>query len=791
MVQAAAYIESSSFKGILRVLIAHSLIVAFSVSPTNAQVTEMRKEQQQHKAHFRSLGLMSPASSVAHMYASADANRAVTALNKVTVTLDDLHASALTTDRDWSKHLANATFYQLHSRLSVTRTEMKLLCLHLSCKQHINASTMMTSRHNTTVADMSFADFYKNEARKERLHDRDKRLVDEILSFFGVGLGIYDLTQISALKTQLFDMDNQVNHIAKAIGLIETEKFAIEENSKQISALREEVQLLRNHTSMAKYDLSAAIIREYVNDFIINIENYVHGLKTIIVYNRIDSRFFSYGQIEHALSSIKSKAKRAGWTTIHQDVSEILRDRVSFLAEEGVVFIFVHVELIQPTLHELYELVEAPFPYKKVLVQPKLPSPLFSINADTTEMTLLTHDELNQCSRHSHLYACRGLTILKTPRSNCIGALFLGSPEEAVHYCNFERLETHTEMLIRVSENTILTYVPPGHTVSAMVTCLASDQWSRAPSTQTLLVGNQEISLPFACTISTDLFIVRIPHKRDITEKFVTRPLIGLEENLVKVDDFDPIPNVLPKHYKRFNFPDVTPMTTPQSSHMSYAFWGTIVIVSTVSILVAIRPLRLVIYECVNRLSKRARQQHINNDGAGDRGEPHGGGPHLHAHGGGLHQHARSAAGERFHESEEAQPSPSEDGTAGSLVGNTSDAVGPKLAVHHGPRHQESGKARSPQGGRAGRRRTSEGGAVPRSRRSASRSPSASRVPSRVPSRGSLPSAGSGISLHELPAQRLLATIPDRVTLPSDVALDQHDLGSGLLRADPRGPVRL
>ena len=598
------------------IILAFNCILLIAPIQSLAQVKKLEKSPQQHKAHFKSLGSLSPSSAVAHVFTRADANQAIRAANRLTDEIDGLQREAMDDSREWAMW-ANATFYQMNSRMETMKTDLRLLCLHLSCKVKLRDSVMMTKRLTDTPPDMSFSDFFRQEARKERFPNKRVKKFAEIVSLFGLGLSVYDFEQISELKNELFHLDNQVNHISQAIDLVEAEKFAINSNSKQIMALRSQVELLRNRTNLADYEMVSVITREYVNDFITNLERYVHGLKDILIHQRLDTRFFTFGQMSHALENIKEKAQRAGWNTLHSEVSEVLGDKVSFMANEGVVFIFVHITLIQPTLHQLYEFVEAPLPFKGGLVQPRLPSKIFSINADNTEMTILTHDELNSCLVHHHRHVCRGLTIIKSPRSHCIGALYLGSPEEMVHYCNFDRLETNKEIIVRSGETTILTYIPPGHTVSATITCLSSDQRSTVPSSNTLLVGNEQLTLPYACTLSTDEYIVKIPHKRDIVERFIMRPLEQFEDSLFKYTHMLPVPNVLPSDFKPYNFPKLSPpREVPKNPTNHFVLWGILVIVC-IALLVSLRPLRRPVHGLLQQLllllpckRDRNRRQH-------------------------------------------------------------------------------------------------------------------------------------------------------------------------------------
>ena len=499
-------------------------------------------------AYFREEGEVSCSASNAHLYSTIDVDGVVRQYNKVLQALNSVQLDSLTRSKgEGEGSLINATFTELHSKLRAARERITLVCLEVGCVEKFIVSPFVPKIWKEPKK-VPLTDLLWQHGRNRQT----RGLVDDAIAFASAGLSVYTLFEVKRLNRELVQDENRVGHLAREL---KRESQQIRENADQVDAIRDQVRLMVDFSTKSRFRINRAEAVQYIELFASNLETYSEGLEQMIVQKRASLGVFDLTHITTALNKIKREAEQKELRVMCNSPSEVLQQEVSWLAQEGLLAVFIHLPLIESSAKVLYEYLPTPLQLSNShLGRPKVEGDFLAVSRDNDKLVIMDRATLAACTRKDGLYLCKTAVELKDPKQSCLGSMFVGNSDFMAHYCEFENWNVKSELIIQIGNWEILSYVVPDHHISATVSCRLPYENKMSPAAPLLLHDMQEVSLDPDCVLTSNRFRIRTAPRHEISYTYVSRPLNEFLDNF-RSSSLDPeeLRNVLPSKFNRIS----------------------------------------------------------------------------------------------------------------------------------------------------------------------------------------------------------------------------------------------
>ena len=522
------------------------IAATFSLPHASAQVIVTPLEN--NTATFLHMGDLAPRSQVGHIYTTLD-------LNKITSNQDILVEHFESTKRilflKYPKESQRAHINQTMAQVSITLSQIarniRFSCAIAKCEKSLKDSPFNygLARVKSGKGDKQVTIFQLETSEEKDISKRSP--LGDIMSATAVGVSLYTLAQTTKLGRELKEQSNRIQDISSALAHDERQ---IQENEDQILKIKESLDKLANFTSMVDYKMHVLSVEAYLDLYSSNLLRYCRGVNAMILNQRLTPDFVDSDMLDKALDELKISGAKYGLLPIHSNVSGILTQPISFIADRGQLTYIVHVGLVHSTTFATYKYVPSPLllPDKRLVI-PKIQKGILSINPNEEFLTL-DSPQISQCTKTAGTYLCQELLTERRIADSCIGSLFKGLIHRTMENCEFDEVSRKQPYYTQIDSTRLLVIPKPSQIISVYVTC--GDEKNQniqisSPVTLDVKVG---------CKVSTTYFI------------FVPLSIYSIAERFHHVK----VPNFEPKSYQPLDtLPRVqTPPTMKLPNHKHY-----------------------------------------------------------------------------------------------------------------------------------------------------------------------------------------------------------------------------
>ena len=533
---------------------AKAILMLCIIGATSAQVKITKNvHSDSAKAHFEVYGSISPASVTGHIYGEVNINNVVKTYNELIEKIDQGHLKVLSRPDSGSydgkfQEILNSTFRQFHQAMREVQQEVEFTCDLTFCTQNIKQSKLSpkaTMEDESIVSNEKIREIKRYISNNSMIAAREKRQIETLLSVAAIGISIYSVEETIKLKHDIHSNKKELFHLKSEL---RQQRLQEEENSKQVTAIRKEIDILVKFSNSAQHRLSYLLILECIGFYIRSVQRYIEGINNIIIQQRLSVSFMDKEHVESALSTIKDRAQEFDLQPIHSNYSGLITDPLSYTVEKGVLNFIIHTTLRQTKLLTLYKFMSVPMPLSGGrTVIPKIEKPFLAVTPSLQEHIIMSHDDIKNCKKIKDIFICNNMLTFKHMAQSCIGSLYKNLKSFILHNCEFTDIQSFRETIIQISDTKLLVIVPPGHSISSYTSCGDFESTSE----QTLLRDSVYIEVKPGCTFSTDNYVFRSIQTYQISDKFLIRniPNFTLDIDTSKIKN---ISNILPTDFHHY-----------------------------------------------------------------------------------------------------------------------------------------------------------------------------------------------------------------------------------------------
>lgn len=349
------------------------------------------------------------------------------------------------------------------------------------------------------------------------------------LGVVNTGMSIYNTAQIkklySALSEQKMDMIDGFKQVA----------HALEEEDHVVHQITLNVEILKN---TCKYML------ERVDNEIVEINSLKNTIKLMTLVNNLNAELLAWGRgldslsngrlhpalinsdkLKKGLQETVEKARRYGLKPVHQEVSYLYKNPVSYLAtEEEEIIIFVHVPLVEQDPLNLFEYIPIPTQIGNIFVTIESKKTIIALDLQGQFGMELSEMDLMRCQtediHNGKMFICPNTNLVQNQiRRTCLGSLFFGHTKAAMEKCLYfpHKLENREEFAKQISLDKIVFFAKENITI--IETC--PDSIRTLPN----ITGLTTIKVPAGCKIITENYTFKSPMVIDTESEFIRRSI--------------------------------------------------------------------------------------------------------------------------------------------------------------------------------------------------------------------------------------------------------------------------
>jgi len=197
---------------------------------------------------------------------------------------------------------------------------------------------------------------------------------------------------------------------------------------------------------------------------------------------------------------------------------------LSFLTNDHVIHVYVHIPLVARQSYNLFQIVDAPLRDEQGrTVRLEYGKKYLAVDTNESEFIELTQEEFASCTRTAGAHVCPLGVLAKDPASGCLASLYVNH-EALPNLCHFRSTVEAKEVVTQVAPDQVIINAPSGHPkIVANLNCpgAAGD----AGLKQLAIFGAGRITVPDGCILSTANFAFRPTLQGGLSASFVTRIL--------------------------------------------------------------------------------------------------------------------------------------------------------------------------------------------------------------------------------------------------------------------------
>ena len=351
---------------------------------------------------------------------------------------------------------------------------------------------------------------------------REKRqLFGAVLGGVALGLSIYNQVEITQLQEDVFTLQKNQD---KIFAVLEDHQAAIERNRetliKLVNFIHDQGEWMRATANRMSLDEFFALF----NAFVTEQTDWLDQLERVLFDKKPSPRFFHQRIINEAIHKLGEAAEKKDLELAYTHFNEILDSPLSFIVKDSLIYIMVHIPLVDKKSYSLYSLIDAPVrvPTGQTarLTERRR---MLATDRGNSEFITMTEEEFSQCELYQGRYCCMLGVTSKTADSSCVGAIFMHSTM-APHICDFHFTTESSESVTQVAADAVIvTASSYKSTVVTRLNCFSTA--GRSTSEESVVRGAARVRVPAGCVLSTENFAFRPAVYSGLHEDFAVRPL--------------------------------------------------------------------------------------------------------------------------------------------------------------------------------------------------------------------------------------------------------------------------
>ena len=412
---------------------------------------------------FQRIGWISPNPSYGHVHLTVDLNMIESHLNNMLLTLTTLS----------------------HEIIEFNRPEIKLRCHHFL----LNTITKLKNLRQ------KFAQYKRMVNLPTEETKRTKRFLGIILAMTSLATSLYNTAEILHIKSSLSDIVKRQHHITGILQSHEVSIHNIEHNVDQIKEdFKRTVMVIEDIDAMSAFLDTEIIISKAMSELHRMVDCIISGTEHLLLH-RLPLCFTNTSNLEKAHKSLTRDAHKRMLSPIPIHIASYLQLETSFILEQDMLHIFVHVPLSDHSQNlELLRFYSVPIAI----------SPSLHMQLDTQEKylalnkegfhTTLTDFALSKCKKYADILLCDEPLILKKKiDSTCLGSIYSQNFTNLQQKCPVVFFEA-TEMIDTISANEFMIYTQEPQTLR--IACPKSTE-------HVAIISRQLVKLNHGCKATT------------------------------------------------------------------------------------------------------------------------------------------------------------------------------------------------------------------------------------------------------------------------------------------------
>ena len=442
------------------------------------------------------------------------------------------------------REITLACFSRLKERLHDVKASLEYVCALVGCTEHLKEISG-DALPNVDVNKRGFAD---------------------PLGLISTGIGIYNLFQTVEMHSEISELREDTKYLHACIG---QERVALNKHEDMIEKLTQRLNNQTHQLNVHSLELENQELYNELEGATNLMENYVEDLIEVLLYQRIQPRFFETTALTDALGSIHTQAIKDSKKPVYSSLNELLKADTSFAVENGLLKLLLHVPLSDSQHYSMFRLVDAPIRLQdgkglRLVGESKL----LAVNNDLTAFQVLTDEDAKNCKIIAGDYICRAQIQAKNPSADCLPGLFAKVEESIRAHCNFIIAPIKKESVSQIDVGKVRIIAPTDGHVDVFVSCLNG-------TTNTARVETSEdLDVTHGCTLSTPNFVYENTESTGIKAEFIPRPLLSLEDLVLDTQN-DYETEKLSYSYAPINSPASTHDKMANHAHFGFSIAGT------------------------------------------------------------------------------------------------------------------------------------------------------------------------------------------------------------------------
>ena len=430
------------------------------------------------------------------------------------------------------------TYGHIHGKISFNKLKMayKSVIHYVEDRQRTTESN--EERHfiktlspqlqvaSDTLKNIDYLFFAESKTREKR------QLFLGIAMALGIvssGMSIYNTAQIakiySTLSKQKSDTINGFKNVAHAL---HEEDHAIHQLTKNINVLKTTckyvLERIDNETNQINSLTNILSLVTLVNNLNAELLAWGRGLDSLS-NGRLHPTLINTDRLTKSHKQIVEKARKVGLRPIHEEISYLFKNPISYLAtDEEEIILFVHVPLVEQDPLSLYEYLPIPKQIGNIFVTIESTKTILASDHQGQYGMEFSELDLIRCQtedlRSGKLFICPNTNLMQNQvRQTCLGSLFFGHSKEALEKCLYfpQKLESQEEFAKQISLDKIV--FSSKENITIIETC--------PDSLRTIqnVTGLTTIKVTAGCKIITENYTFKSPIVIDTESEFISRTI--------------------------------------------------------------------------------------------------------------------------------------------------------------------------------------------------------------------------------------------------------------------------
>jgi len=253
---------------------------------------------------------------------------------------------------------------------------------------------------------------------------RERRQAGAVLGIFGLGLSVYEETQILQLQADAKAQDRVNDAIYETLG---HEEQSINQNSENIQSLNGTLYSLISMTEGLVKKIQGIRVQEEIQEAInkheVHVDQWRHDLIQM-VRGDLPSTFIAEGHLAELFARIQQIADKKQGRILMENPRDILKLPISYVTEKDGIDIFIHLDIIRKSEFELHEFVDLPILTEGHQYSVETERKFLLIDTEQTQSAEVKKDFLDSCFPFKDTLICAEERIFVPPNENCLGCLF-------------------------------------------------------------------------------------------------------------------------------------------------------------------------------------------------------------------------------------------------------------------------------------------------------------------------------------------------------------------------------